>query len=80
MRDGHRYYYKNGKTKAEFKKRRLEDEKRQISHCDRKVAFLLNIRKPQYVICSQTLGVPKEYNTSRDYTSLHKSKSGEYEQ
>lgn len=65
---------------AELKKRRVEDEKRQFqSKWQESYFFVEHNGKPQCVICSQVLGVSMEYNVSRHYTSLHKSKYDQYQ-
>lgn len=65
---------------AELKKRRVEDEKRQFKlKWEESYFFVEHNGKPQCVICSQVLGVSKEYNVSRHYTSLHKSKYDKYQ-
>jgi hypothetical protein len=35
--------------------------------------------KPQYLICLQVIGVSKEYNIKRHYSTLHKQKYDKYE-
>lgn len=65
---------------AGVKKRRFEDEKRQFqSKWQESYFFVEHNGKPQCVICSQVLGVSKEYNVNRHYTSLHKSKYDQYQ-